>query len=103
MLDEVKLTAALDADWTTVKDFFGGFSKTVSDDTQTGGHAPSTTASQQPTGTSGRSRTSSPRRTRASTRGGAPEGAVPRMKTALQNAQTQQAWLQGQIASLPSY
>ena len=39
-IDDTKLDAALDSNWVAVKDFFTGFSKTVSDyvDTQTGGH-----------------------------------------------------------------
>ena len=38
-IDDTKLSAALESDWTAVKSFFTGFSKQVTDyvDTQTGG------------------------------------------------------------------
>jgi len=105
-IDDNKLSAALDSNWVAVKDFFSGFSKSVSDyvDTQTGGHG---SIDSRLTSADGNLKLLKDQLDDANTRIDAKETRLKAqfaaMETALQNAQTQQAWLQGQIASLPSY
>jgi flagellar hook-associated protein 2 len=111
VIDETKLSAALEADWTQVRTFFAdstkGFSKVVDDfvGKQTG----STTALLD-----GRTKTAdeelrrlSDTLTRTNTRLEAQEKRLKAqfaaMETALGLAQSQQAWLAGQIAGLPTY
>jgi flagellar hook-associated protein 2 len=105
-IDNTKLDAALDADWVSVKDFFGGFSKQVSDyvDTQTGGHG---LIDDRLKSADGNVKVLADQLTEANERIDAKEKRLKAqfaaMETALQNAQTQQAWLQGQLAGLPSW
>jgi flagellar hook-associated protein 2 len=105
-IDDSKLTAALDADWTAVKSFFSGFSKTVSDyvDTQTGG---SGVIDDRLKSADRNLVTLKDQLTHANERIDAKEKRLKAqfaaMESALQNAQTQQAWLTGQIASLPTF
>jgi flagellar hook-associated protein 2 len=105
-INDTKLNAALDADWVSVKDFFGGFSKSVSDyvDTQTGGHG---LIDSRLTSATGNIKLLADQLTQANERIDAKETRLKAqfaaMETALQNAQTQQAWLQGQLAGLPSW
>jgi flagellar hook-associated protein 2 len=105
-IDDTKLNAALDADWVSVKDFFSGFSKSVSDyvDTQTGGHG--LIDDRLKSGDSN-VKVLADQLTQANERIDAKETRLKAqfaaMETALQNAQTQQAWLQGQLAGLPSW
>jgi flagellar hook-associated protein 2 len=111
VIDETKLSAALEADWTQVRAFFAdttkGFSKAVDNfvGTQTG----STGALLD-----GRKKTADDelRRltdtlTRTNTRLESQEKRLKAqfaaMETALGLAQSQQAWLAGQIAGLPTY
>jgi flagellar hook-associated protein 2 len=102
-IDDAKLTAALDSNWVAVKDFFTGFSKTVSDyaDTQTGGHG---SIDNRLTAADSNLKLLKDQYTEANARIDAKETRLKAqfaaMETALQNAQTQQAWLTGQIASL---
>ncbi|HEX5621109.1 MAG TPA: flagellar filament capping protein FliD [Solirubrobacteraceae bacterium] len=102
-IDDAKLSLALESNWTGVKSFFTDFSKQVSDyvDTQTGsagvidGRLKSADRSIA---------TLKDQLTKANERIDAKEKRLKAqfaaMETALQNAQTQQAWLTGQIASL---
>lgn len=105
-IDDTKLNAALDADWVSVKDFFSGFSKSVSDyvDTQTGGHG---LIDDRLKSADSNVKVLADQLTQANERIDAKETRLKAqfaaMETALQNAQTQQAWLQGQLAGLPSW
>ena len=103
VLDDVKLTAALDADWTTVNSFFGGFATDVDSfvKTQTGGSGVIddrlksgdrnlVRLKDQLTKTNERL-DSKEKRMKAQ---------FAAMELALQKSQTQQAWLTGQLASL---
>jgi flagellar hook-associated protein 2 len=105
-IDDTKLSAALDSDWTAVKSFFSGFSKKVSDyvDTQTGGSGviDGRLASADRT-----MKTLTSQMDDMNTRLDAKETRLKAqfaaMETAMQNSQTQQAWLQGQLAGLPTW
>jgi flagellar hook-associated protein 2 len=103
-IDDAKLTAALDSNWVGVKDFFGGFSKTVSDyvDTQTGGG--NGLIDQRLKSSDRNLVTLKDQLTQANDRIDAKQTRLKAqfaaMEAALQNAQTQQAWLTGQINSL---
>jgi flagellar hook-associated protein 2 len=105
-INDTKLNAALDSNWVAVKDFFTGFSKTVSDyvDTQTGGHG---TIDNRLTAADSNLKLLKDQYTEANARIDAKQERLKAqfaaMETALQNSQTQQAWLQGQLASLPTY
>ena len=102
VLDEAKLTAALDSDFTKVKNFLGTFSKDVETVRQGPDrrlrHA-STTGS--PAATARRS-ASRPQIDRTNERLDAREKRLKAqfaaMEVALQNSQTQGAWLSGQLA-----
>jgi flagellar hook-associated protein 2 len=102
-INNAKLDAALDTNWVAVKDFFGGFSKSVSDyvNTQTGG---SGLIDQRLKSSDRNLATLKDQLTQANERIDAKETRLKAqfaaMETALQNAQTQQAWLTGQINSL---
>jgi flagellar hook-associated protein 2 len=105
-IDDSKLDAALDSNWIAVKDFFTGFSKQVSDyvDTQTGGHG----LIDERLKVSDRNlKMLKDQLTQANERIDAKETRLKAqfaaMESALQNSQTQQAWLTGQIASLPGF
>ena len=102
-IDDAKLTLALDADWTAAKSFFAGFAKDVSDyvDTQTGSSGV----------IDGRLKSSDrnlqalkDQLTKANERIDAKAARLKAqfaaMESALQNSQTQQAWLSGQLAAL---
>jgi flagellar hook-associated protein 2 len=103
VIDDTKLSAALDSNWVAVKDFFAGFSKTVSDyvDTQTGGHG---VIDSRLTSTDRAIKTIKDQLDQANERIDAKaerlKAQFAAMETALQNAQTQQAWLTGQLNSL---
>ncbi len=105
-IDDTKLDAALDSNWVAVKDFFTGFSKTVSDyvDTQTGGHG---IIDDRLKAADSNIKLLKDQLDQANERIDAKETRLKAqfaaMESALQNSQTQQAWLTGQIASLPSY
>ena len=102
VLDEAKLTAALDSDFTAVKSFLGTFSRTSRPSSRPRPAAPAS------------STTGSRRRPHGQARAGQIERANERldarekrlkaqfaaMEVALQNSQTQGAWLSGQIAGL---
>jgi flagellar hook-associated protein 2 len=102
-IEDTKLSAALDSNWVAVKDFFAGFSKKVSDyvDTQTGGHG---VIDSRLTSTDRTIKTIKDQLTQANERIDAKaerlKAQFAAMETALQNAQTQQAWLTGQLNSL---
>jgi flagellar hook-associated protein 2 len=102
-IDDAKLAAALDSNWVAVKDFFGGFSKKVSDyvDTQTGGHG---LIDDRLAGADRTAKTLQNQLDQANERIDAKserlKAQFAAMETALQNAQTQQAWLTGQLNSL---
>jgi flagellar hook-associated protein 2 len=101
-IDDAKLSLALESNWTGVKSFFTDFSKQVSDyvDTQTGsagiidGRVKSADRNIA---------TLKDQLTKANERIDAKEKRLKAqfaaMETALQNAQTQQAWLTGQLAA----
>ena len=103
VLDETKLTAALDADWTKVHDFFGTFSQDVNTfvKAQTGGSG----VIDERLKSSDRTITGlKDQLARANERLDAKEKRMKAqfaaMELALQKSQTQQAWLTGQLASL---
>jgi flagellar hook-associated protein 2 len=102
-IDSTKLTAALESDWTQVKDFFSGFSKQVSDfvDTQTGGNG---IIDGRLKSADRNMKTLQDQLTQANERIDAKEKRLKAqfaaMETALQNSQTQQAWLTAQLAGL---
>ena len=104
-IDDAKLSLALESNWTGVKSFFTDFSKQVSDyvDTQTG----SAGVIDGRLKSGDRSIASlKDQLTKANERIDAKEKRLKAqfaaMETALQNAQTQQAWLTGQLAALGS-
>jgi flagellar hook-associated protein 2 len=104
-IDDAKLSLALESNWTGVKSFFTDFSKQVSDyvDTQTG----SAGVIDGRLKSADRSITTlKDQLTKANERIDAKEKRLKAqfaaMETALQNAQTQQAWLTGQLAALGS-
>ncbi len=104
-IDSTKLTAALESDWTQVKDFFSGFSKQVTDfvDTQTGGNG---VIDGRLKSADRNMKTLQDQLTQANERIDAKEKRLKAqfaaMETALQNSQTQQAWLTAQLAGLSS-
>jgi flagellar hook-associated protein 2 len=104
VLDEAKLTAALDTDFTAVKNFLGTFSKEVETfvKDQTGGSG--VIDKRLETGERRVKRVQA-QIDRANERLDAREKRLKAqftaMEIALQNSQTQGAWLQGQIAGLP--
>jgi flagellar hook-associated protein 2 len=105
-IDDTKLDAALDSNWVAVKDFFGNFSKTVSSyvDTQTGGHG---IIDDRLTAADSNLRLLKDQLTQANERIDQKETRLKAqfaaMESALQDSQTQQSWLTGQIASLPTW
>jgi flagellar hook-associated protein 2 len=102
-IDSTRLSAALESDWTSVKDFFSGFSKQVSDfvETQTGG---SGVIDGRLKSADRNMKTLQDQLTQANERIDAKEKRLKAqfaaMETALQNSQTQQAWLTAQLAGL---
>jgi flagellar hook-associated protein 2 len=103
VLDDVKLTAALDSDWTTVNSYFGTFAKDVESfvKTQTGGSGVIddrlksgdrnlVRLKEQLASTNERLDMKEKRM----------KAQFAAMELALQKSQTQQAWLTGQLASL---
>jgi flagellar hook-associated protein 2 len=103
VLDEAKLTAALDTDYTAVKSFLATFSKDVEDfvKTQTGGAG---VLDDRIAGGDRASKRVQEQIDRATERLDAREKRLKAqfaaMEVALQNSQTQGAWLSGQLASL---
>jgi flagellar hook-associated protein 2 len=103
VIDDTKLTAALEGDWTQVKAFFAGFDDQVEAfvTTQTGGNGvidsrlegSSRTVSriQQQIDATNKRLDAKEQRLKAQ---------FAAMELALQNSQTQQAWLTGQLAAL---
>ncbi len=105
-IDDTKLSAALDSDWTAVKSFFSGFSKSVSDyvDTQTGGSGVIDGRLKSADRTMKSLTTQmDDMNTRLDAKEARLKAQFAAMETALQNSQTQQAWLQGQLAGLPTW
>jgi flagellar hook-associated protein 2 len=106
VLDEAKLTAALDQDFTAVKSFLGTFAADVETFVkgQTGGTG--IIDDRLKNGDRAAKRVQD-QITRANERLDAREKRLKAqfaaMETALQNSQTQGAWLQGQIAGLPKF
>jgi flagellar hook-associated protein 2 len=102
-IDDAKLTAALAADATAVKDFFTTFSKDVGDyvDKQAGS---SGVIDGRLKGADRSLQSIQDQLTKANERIDAKEKRLKAqfaaMETALQNSQTQQAWLTGQLAAL---
>jgi flagellar hook-associated protein 2 len=102
-IDDAKLTAALQTDWTTVKGFFTGFSKSVSDyvATQTGGSGvidkrlDSATRNQKLLQSQ-----LDDMNDRLDQKEQRLKAQFAAMESAMAASQTQQAWLTGQIASL---
>jgi flagellar hook-associated protein 2 len=105
-IDDSKLDAAIDSNWVAVKDFFTGFSKQVSDyvDTQTGGHG---LIDDRLKAADSNLKMLKDQLAQANDRIDEKEKRLKAqfaaMESALQNSQTQQAWLTGQINSLPSW
>jgi flagellar hook-associated protein 2 len=105
-LDDTKLDAALNSNWVAVKDFFTGFSKQVSDyvDTQTGGHG---LIDDRLKAADSNLKMLKDQLAQANERIDEKEKRLKAqfaaMESAMQNSQTQQAWLTGQINSLPSW
>jgi flagellar hook-associated protein 2 len=103
VLDETKMNAALDGDFTAVKDFLGTFSKGVEDfvKTQTGG---SGVIDDRIASGDRASKRVQAQIDRANERLDAREKRLKAqfaaMEIALQNSQTQGSWLSGQLASL---
>lgn len=104
-IDATKLSAALESDWTSVKSFFGDFSKQVSKfvDAQTGGKG---VIDGRLKSADRNMKTLQEQLTQANERIDAKEKRLKAqfaaMETALQNSQTQQAWLTAQLAGLSS-
>jgi flagellar hook-associated protein 2 len=102
-IDDAKLTAALETDYTAVKDFFGAFSKEVGDyvDKQTGS---SGVIDGRLKGADRNLQSLVDQLAKANERIDAKEKRLKAqfaaMESALQNSQTQQAWLSGQLAGL---
>jgi flagellar hook-associated protein 2 len=102
-IDDAKLTAALQTDWTTVKGFFTGFSKSVSDyvATQTGGSGvidkrlDSATRNQKLLQSQ-----LDDMNDRLDQKEQRLKAQFAAMESAMAASQTQQAWRTGQIASL---
>jgi flagellar hook-associated protein 2 len=103
VIDDAKLTTALEADWTAVKGFFTTFSKAVGDyvDTQTGG---SGVIDKRLKGTESSYKLLQSQLDAMNERIDAKETRLKAqfaaMESALQASQTQQAWLTGQLAAL---
>ena len=102
-IDSTKLDAALQADWTSVRSFFTDFSKQVgaSVDKQTGGKG---LIDSRLKSADRNMRSLTDQLTQANERIDAKEKRLKAqfaaMETAMQNSQTQQAWLTGQLAAL---
>ena len=104
VLDEAKLTAALDTDFTAVKNFLGTFSKEVETfvKDQTGGSGVIDKRLETGERTVKRVQAQIDRANeRLDAREKRLKAQFTAMEIALQNSQTQGAWLQGQIAGLP--
>jgi flagellar hook-associated protein 2 len=103
VLDEAKLTAALDADWTAVKGFFEGFADDVAAyvKTQTGGSGVIDSRLKGSERTASRIQEQiDATNTRLDAKEKRLKAQFAAMELALQNSQTQQAWLTGQLAAL---
>jgi flagellar hook-associated protein 2 len=103
VLDETKLTAALDSDFTAVKSFLGTFSKEVEDfvKKQTGGSGIIDERLKTGDRQSKRIQDQIDRvNERLEAREKRLKAQFAAMETALQNSQTQGAWLSGQLAGL---
>lgn len=103
VLDDAKLTQALEADWTAVSGFFEGFSKTVETfvKTQTGGAGVIDERLKGTTRSLDRLRDQvDVTNERLDAREKRMRAQFAAMELALQNSQTQQAWLTGQLAAL---
>jgi flagellar hook-associated protein 2 len=103
VLDEAKLTAALDGDFTAVKTFLGTFSKDVEDfvKTQTGGSGVIDDRLKSGDSQAKRIQAQIDRTNeRLDAREKRLKAQFAAMELALQNSQTQGAWLQGQLAGL---
>jgi flagellar hook-associated protein 2 len=100
VLDEAKLTAALDNDFTAVKSFLGTFSKGVEDFVK----AQTTNIDDRVKAGDGTAKRIQAQIDRTNERIDAREKRLKAqfaaMELALQNSQTQGAWLSGQIAGL---
>ena len=103
MLDETKLTAALDADWTTVNSFFGTFATDVETfvKTQTGGSGVIDDRLKSGDRNIVRLKDQLDKTNeRLDAKEKRMKAQFAAMELALQKSQTQQAWLSGQLASL---
>jgi flagellar hook-associated protein 2 len=103
VLDETKLTAALDADWPTVQGFFGTFSKDVEAfvKTQTGGSGAIDDRLKSGDRNLVRLKDQLEKTNeRLDAKEKRMKAQFAAMELALQRSQTQQAWLTGQLASL---
>jgi flagellar hook-associated protein 2 len=106
VLDEAKLTAALDTDFTAVKSFLGTFSAEVETfvKAQTGGSGIIDKRLENGDRTIKRVQSQIDRANeRLDAREKRLKAQFTAMEIALQNSQTQGAWLQGQIAGLPKF
>ena len=106
VLDEAKLTAALDTDFTAVKSFLGTFSAEVETfvKAQTGGSGIIDSRIANGDRTIKRVQSQIDRANeRLDAREKRLKAQFTAMEIALQNSQTQGAWLQGQIAGLPKF
>src|SRR5919108_375633 len=103
VLDEAKLTAALEADWTAVKGFFEGFADDVAAyvKTQTGGSGVIDSRLKGSERTASRIQEQiDATNLRLDAKEQRLKAQFAAMELALQNSQTQQAWLTGQLAAL---
>jgi flagellar hook-associated protein 2 len=103
VLDEAKLTEALESDWTVVKGFFGGFADEVGAfvDAQTGGSGAIDGRLESADRSLDRLQDQMDRTNeRLDMREKRMRAQFAAMEVALQNAQSQQAWLSGQLAAL---
>jgi flagellar hook-associated protein 2 len=103
VLDDAKLTQALEADWTVVQGFFDGFSEEVATFVkgQTGGSGVIDERLKSSTRTFDRlSDQVVATNERLDAREARMKAQFAAMELALQNSQTQQAWLTGQLAAL---
>jgi flagellar hook-associated protein 2 len=105
VLDEAKLTQALEADWTTVSDFFDGFATSVVTfvKKQTGGSGVIDERLKSSTRNLDRLKDQvEVTNERLDAKEQRMRAQFAAMELALQNSQTQQAWLTGQLAALNS-
>jgi flagellar hook-associated protein 2 len=103
VLDESKLTSALDGDWTAVKSFFEGFDDQVAAfvKTQTGGSGVIDARLKGSDRTVSRIQEQiDATNLRLDKKEQRLKAQFAAMELALQNSQTQQAWLSGQLAAL---